>query len=111
MMKCVTLAPNLSLTLTNTNPKKALKKFHGLSAGPQMTVTRTQAPVASAPSACDSRLSSARSSKGGWLSRYDLFSRSVRSAEQIGQIRPGDNGFKAASIKFKPTTDDSTIGL
>ena len=25
--------------------------------------------------------------KRGWLSRYDLLSRSVRSAEQIGQIR------------------------
>ena len=30
----------------------------------------------------------------GWLSRYDLLSRSVRSAEQIGQIRPGDDGLK-----------------
>ena len=31
---------------------------------------------------------SARVKKGGWLSRYDLLSRSVRSAEQIGQIGP-----------------------
>ena len=63
MMKCITLTPNLSLTLTNPNPKKALNKFQRLSAGPQMTVTRTQALVASAPSACNSRLSPTHSAR------------------------------------------------
>ena len=52
-MKCISLTPNQSPTLTSPNPKKPPKIFNRLSAGPQMTVTCTQAPVASAPSACD----------------------------------------------------------
>ena len=56
MMKCVTLARNLGLTPTDPNPNKTRKKYHELSAGPQMTVTRTQAPVALAPSAASEGL-------------------------------------------------------